>query len=125
MRFSSKNVLITGGAKGMGIGIARVFAQEGASVAIADIDGEAAKQTAAAVAAETKMKVWPMAVDLAVPGAATRMVEETIKHFGTLEILVNNAATITMEDFTTFTEADYDRIQAVNLKAPFFASQVL
>lgn len=123
MRFKNKVALITGGAKGMGVGVARVFLREGAAVAIADIDAAAGKATAAALRAETGGRVLFLRCDLARPADAVAIVEKTIARFGTVDVLVNNAATISLHDFDTFPEADYDRILAVNLKAPWLSSQ--
>lgn len=123
MRFTGKVVIVTGGAKGIGVGIARIFAQEGAKVAIADLDGEAARQTATTLAKETGSEVIALHIDLAKPRDAVSLVEDTIARFGTVDVLVNNAATINMHDFTAFPESDFDRILSVNLKAPFLSGQ--
>lgn len=123
MRFKGKVVLITGGAKGMGVGIARVFLREGAAVAIADIDAAVGKETAVALRKETGGRVLFLRCDLARARDAVGIVEKTIARYGTVDVLVNNAATINLHDFTAFPEMDYDRILAVNLKAPWLSSQ--
>ena len=102
MRFTGKVAIVTGGAKGMGIGIARILAREGARVAIGDIDAEACTATAALLSREEGAEVLAIPVDLAEAREARRLVAETIARFGTVDILVNNAATINMHDFASF-----------------------
>ena len=125
MRFTGKVAIVTGGAKGMGVGIARILAREGAQVAIGDIDAAAASTTAALLSREEQAEVISIPIDLAQASDARRLVEQTIARFGTVDILVNNAATINMHDFASFPESDYDRILAVNLKAPFLTGQAV
>jgi 3-oxoacyl-[acyl-carrier protein] reductase len=83
-------VLVTGAASGMGRATARVFAAEGAKVAVTDFSADGARAVADAITADGgAAKAW--ALDVADPRAITRVVNEIAAHFGGLDIVVNNA----------------------------------
>jgi len=85
-RFSEKTVIVTGAGNGIGLGYAEAFAGEGASVTIADIDGEAAE--AAAKRVEGSLAVT---VDVADEASVAAMVDAAVERFGGVDVLVNNA----------------------------------
>jgi NAD(P)-dependent dehydrogenase (short-subunit alcohol dehydrogenase family) len=116
MRLKDKIALITGGARGIGLGFAGAFVKEGAKVVIADIDIERASKSAAAIGpAVSAMKLD--VTDLPAIDAAVKAVDEK---FGGIDILVNNAAIFDMAPINEITEASYDRLMAINLKGPLF-----
>src|SRR6185437_15142821 len=83
-------VLVTGAASGMGRATARVFAAEGAKVAVTDFSDQGAQAVAGAITADGgTAKAW--ALDVADAKAITRVVGEVAAHFGGLDIVVNNA----------------------------------
>jgi 3-oxoacyl-[acyl-carrier protein] reductase len=94
-------VLVTGAGSGMGAATARVFAAEGARVAVTDVNGEAAEAVAAAIGGEAR--AW--ALDVANYTAIQAVIAEIANHFGGLDILVNNAG---ISVFKPIDEADYD-----------------
>jgi 3-oxoacyl-[acyl-carrier protein] reductase len=94
-------VLVTGAGSGMGAATARVFAAEGAKVAVTDVNGEAARAVAAGIGGEARG--W--ALDVGNPASIQQVVAETTDHFGGLDILVNNAG---ISVFKPIDEADYD-----------------
>jgi 3-oxoacyl-[acyl-carrier protein] reductase len=105
-------VLVTGAGSGMGAATARVFAAEGAKVAVADVNGEAAETIAAGIGGEAR--AW--ALDVGNPASIQQVVAEVSDHFGGLDILVNNAGIsvfkpIGMDDY----DAAWDRALAVML----------
>jgi len=124
-RFTGKTVIVTGAAMGIGVGIARVFAQEGASVTLADIDVDNGRKSAREIKAETKSETLFVRADVSKARQVQAMVDKTAARFGTVDVLVNNAAVIDLTSFLEFTEASYDRIQEVNLKGPFLCSQAV
>ena len=82
--------IVTGGAQNIGEGIARTFAGAGAKVMIADLNGEKARATAAAIAAQTGQEVRGIDCNVTVEDDIQRCVAETVKAFGGLTTLVNN-----------------------------------
>jgi 3-oxoacyl-[acyl-carrier protein] reductase len=105
-------VLVTGAGSGMGAATARVFAAEGARVAVTDVNGEAAQAVAAGIGGEAR--AWTLDVGNAV--SIQQVVGEIADHFGGLDILVNNAGIsvfkpIDMDDY----DAAWDRALAVML----------
>lgn len=110
-------VLVTGAASGMGRATARVFAAEGANVAVTDYDGAGAQAVADAIAASGgSAKAWQF--DVADAAAVTRVVNEVARHFGGLDIVVNNAgiSTVSAIDGDGY-DALWDRGIAVLLTA--------
>lgn len=116
MRLTGKRALITGAAQGFGEGIARAFAAEGAQVVIADLNGEKAAQVAADLGGQG------FGIDVSDGDAVGRMVDQA----GPLDIVVNNAGVThlpsAMEDVT---EADFDRIVSVNMKAVYLMTRAV
>ena len=116
MRLNDKVALITGGARGIGLGFAEAFVNEGAKVVIADIDVERARSAAEAIGPGAKALKLDV-TDLANIDAVVSHVDE---EFGGIDILVNNAAIFDMAPIQGITEASYDRVFDINLKGPLF-----
>ncbi|AIC31911.1 L-iditol 2-dehydrogenase [Rhizobium sophoriradicis] len=116
MRLKDKVALITGGARGIGLGFAEAFVKEGAKVVIADIDIERATKSAAAIGPAAKA----MKLDVTDLPAIDTLVAEIDKEFGGIDILVNNAAIFDMAPVNEITEASYDKVFSINLKGPLF-----
>ncbi len=114
--------IVTGGAKGIGAGIALRLAEAGASVVIADVDEEAGAQTAAAVE-RTGGRARFLAVDVSRPEDAKRAVEAAVDAFGRLDVLVNNAGVFPMRSALEIDEGMWDRVLDLNLKGTFFFAQ--
>lgn len=113
-----KVVLVTGGAKRIGRGIAIALAREGARVAIHYHSSEAeARKTAEECGASL------FRANLESVGEITQMLRDVETQFGRLDGLVNNAARFTAINALEITEADWDFIHSVNLKATFFCCQ--
>lgn len=114
-RLTDKVAIITGGAVGLGRVYARRFLDEGARVTIADI----VDPTAAARELARHGEVHGVRTDVAVVASAQAMVDETVRRFGRVDVLVNNAAifaTLRPQPFEAIPEADWDRVMAVNVK---------
>jgi glucose 1-dehydrogenase len=118
---TSKTVLITGGAKGIGYAIARQFIGEGAKVVIADIDEAAG----ARCVEEFGGKAVFVRTDVSKTADVQILVATALKAFGTIDVLINNAAVVHAAEFLDLTEADFDRVISINLKGAFMVGQTV
>lgn len=119
---SGKVAIVTGGAMGIGQGIAFRLAEAGAAVLITDINLEAAEVTVNRIlAAGGKAKA--IKADAASVQDAVRTVQEAVAVFGRLDILVNNAGIYPMTPALEVTEVLWDRVLDTNLKGLFFYTQ--
>ena len=122
LNLNGKSAIVTGGAKGIGYGIAYRLAEAGAKVLIADLDIEAAQKTAQ----EFATKGWTVAsmkVDVSSEDDVKGMVEATKQHFGSLDILVNNAGIYPPVPVAQMTEEQFERVMHVNLRSVFLTTK--
>lgn len=124
MRFKDKVVIVTGAARGIGRETTRRFAQEGAKLVICDLDEEGGR----AAAAECE-KLGGTArfhgADVSRRADVQAMVEATIKEFGRIDVLVNNAGILRDATLLKMTEEQWDTLIAVNLKGVFNCTQAV
>jgi 2-deoxy-D-gluconate 3-dehydrogenase len=118
---SGKTGIVTGAAAGIGLAIARLLAERGASLVLVDLNP--AVNALADELPGGAARHAPVTADLTDKGAADRVVAAAVQRFGGLDILVNNAGVGVLEKAESVTEADWDRTMAVNLKAPFVLAQ--
>lgn len=124
-RLAGKVALVTGSSRGIGRAIALRFAREGADVAINyNRDDAAARDVLAEVEASGR-RGFLIKANLANVSETRAMVDEVVSRFNRLDILVNNAGIEKKSPFWEVSEADYDQVMDVNLKATFFASQAM
>ena len=121
-RFEGQAVLVTGGNKGIGRGIATRFAQEGAKVAIAAIEKDTA-DAAAAIAAETGAQVLGLTLDVTDAAAVKAAYAEAEAKLGPLSVSVQNAGVITIAKVEDLTEREWDMNLDVNTKGVFLCCQ--
>jgi 3-oxoacyl-[acyl-carrier protein] reductase len=120
MRLQNKTALVTGAAQGFGLGIAETFAQEGARVALLDLNGEAAQ------AATNKVGhgAIALACDVAKGTEVERAVKDAIRQLGHIDIVVNNAGTSHRnQPMLDVSEEEYDRVFAVNVKSIYLMAK--
>src|SRR6202451_1359807 len=122
MRLENKTALVTGAGSGIGRCIAETYAREGARVALADIDFDAAKSAARAIG----NNAIALRCDVARKADFEAAVADTLAAFGALDILVNNAGTTHVnKPMLEITEDEYDRTFAVNAKGVFLGCQAV
>ena len=113
--------IVTGGAQGIGRAIVTRLVEDGAKVAIADINGEAAEQTAHEISADGK--VIGLACDVTERASVREAIDATVSHFGELNVMFNNAGISQTAHFLEITEDDYERIMRVNARGVFLGIQ--
>ena len=119
MRLANKVAVITGAGAGIGAATAELFAAQGAKVAVADYDGNAAGTVAQRIGAQAVA----MQTDVRKSADVKAMVDGAVKAFGRIDILVNNAGRGALGTVVTTAEDDWDDIMAVNLKGVFLCSK--
>jgi 3-oxoacyl-[acyl-carrier protein] reductase len=118
-----KIALVTGASRGIGRAIAECLARSGAAVAI-NYGSNAAEARKAVEAIEASGgRAFAIRADVARVAEIIRLFDEAIAHFGRVDILVNNAGVMFTKPVSATTEADFDRIFAINVKGTFFACQ--
>jgi len=115
-RLVGKIAIVTGAASGIGRATAQLLAREGAQVAILDRNGAAARQTADALR-QTGAGAQAWEIDLAQGGAVEATVAAVAERMGTIDILVNNAATYVLRDFDQTTREEWQTVLDTNLTA--------
>jgi glucose 1-dehydrogenase/3-oxoacyl-[acyl-carrier protein] reductase len=125
MKLEGKTALVTGAARGIGRGIAEVFAEQGAHVAINDIDitGGAACDVVSWVRSRGRRSMAVQA-DVSNRAAVESMFEKVLSEFGPIDILVNNAGIETIIPFLEITDEQWDRVTDVDLRGPWLCSQI-
>jgi len=122
LNLTGKIAIVTGGAKGIGQGIAYRLAEAGASVVIADMDEPAAQQAAG----ELTSKGWQAAairVNVASEDDVNTMITACTQQFGGLDILVNNAGIYPPKPVMQMTEQDFEMVMHVNLRSCFLTTK--
>jgi 3-oxoacyl-[acyl-carrier protein] reductase len=109
-----RTAVVTGGAQGIGLAIARTFLAEGAKVVIGDLDGPAAAAAAAELGGEDTVVSVPC--DVVSGEEVQRLIDEAVGRFGGLDVFVNNAGITRDATMRTMTEDQFDAVIAVHLK---------
>jgi len=112
----NKVVLVTGGSRGIGLAIAKAFAEQGCKVVINFRNDQQQ--------AETALKELHT-LDVSEKSERERLLKKTLAHFNKIDVLVNNAAISSRLGFLKTTEEEFDRIYGCNLKAPLFLGKIV
>lgn len=120
---NEKNAVITGGAMGIGRGIAVRFLEAGANVLIADIDGEAAEQAAAELMTTSTGRCLALQIDMTSDTAGKDLAQYTVSKLGSVDILVNNAGIYPVQPMLEMPVATFERVQRLNVQAVAYCSQ--
>lgn len=125
LALAGKTALVTGGSNGIGAAISHAYAAAGANVVFTY---RKAADSAARIAADMAAlggQVRAIQADLAQQGATDRLWQEALELTGQIDVLVNNAGTITRSEFLAITQHELERIMAVNFYAPWYLSKKL
>lgn len=119
--------LVTGGARGIGLGIASALAREGLDLAVCGVRDEAAAAASVRDLQSTGAQVLYVQADVGDRAARTRLVDAVRTRFGRLDVLVNNAgiSSLSRADLLEAGEESYDKVMATNLKGPYFLTQAV
>jgi 3-oxoacyl-[acyl-carrier protein] reductase len=120
---TGKVALVTGAQQGIGKAIATAFARAGADVVINYLDDVGAAEDVAAAVRSTGQQAVLAQGDVSGSGTPTRLVAAAMEAFGKIDILVNNAGVFPRVPFLEMTEADWDFVHSINLKASCFCAQ--
>jgi 3-oxoacyl-[acyl-carrier protein] reductase len=124
MKLQNEVAIVTGGGAGIGKAIALAMGQEGANVAIWDVNETLAEETAAAVR-KTGQKSLAMKIDVSQSGEVNQGVQKVVKEWEKIDILVNNAGICEVTPVDQIEEKDWDRMFAVNVKGGFLCSKTV
>lgn len=123
MTLDGKVAIITGGTSGVGRATAERFVAEGARVVVVGRNGAQGDETVAALHAIVPDCAVFVAADVGQPADIAPIIDAAVARFGRIDILVNNAATMTFTPILDLAEADWDRVMGVNLKAAFLLAK--
>jgi NAD(P)-dependent dehydrogenase (short-subunit alcohol dehydrogenase family) len=121
-RLEGKIAFVTGGARGIGRAIVEKFAAEGAAVTFADVEADAGRATAVEVSAAGTTVEFVHA-DMTDESDVRRAIDGVLSRHGTVDVLVNNAGINAYFDATEMSEADWDRVFAVDLKGAWLCAK--
>lgn len=122
MRLKDKVILVTGSTTGIGEGMARIFAQEGARVVVHGTREMEARRVISAIRRKGGRAIYLIG-SLEDPAVPARLVAGTVAKYGRIDGLVNNAAVMTRGTMEATDLAKFDRTVAINLRAPFLLIQ--
>jgi NAD(P)-dependent dehydrogenase (short-subunit alcohol dehydrogenase family) len=125
MKLDQKIAVVTGAAQGLGKACALAFAQEGASVALADVNAELCRKSAEEIAQLTGRDTLAIATDISDPQQCLTLVERAIERFGRIDVLLSNAGILATGDILSVSLQDFDRVLAVNLRGSFVVGQAV
>jgi len=122
MQLRGKTALLTGGAGGIGRATALLFAREGAAVSMVDLNEEAGQKVALEISNAGGRAIFERA-NVGFAEDCRRVVERSVREFGSIDVLFNNAGIIKRASVVEISESDWDAVMAVNVKSVFLMSR--
>lgn len=124
MRMQGMRTIVTGAASGIGRAIARRLAEEGARVAVADLDVDRAAAVVEEIGRDGGLGT-PVFVDVTDPDRVAAMVDEVTRSFSGIDVLVNNAVNRPADDLLAMSVEEWDRDVAVSLRGPYLCTRAV
>ena len=124
MRMEARIVMVTGAARGIGLGCALRFAEEGAAVAVVDVDGAAGAEAADRLRGLGASALFLQA-DVGRKAEVDAAIEQTLRSLGPIDVLISNAAINRPAEFLDVSEADFDLVLRTNLTSTFLVGQAV
>ncbi|MFC4891767.1 3-hydroxybutyrate dehydrogenase [Pseudofrancisella aestuarii] len=119
----NKVVLITGAASGLGLGMAKEFAKQGAKVVIADLDLEKSKQVAEEIAKENKVETLAVQMNVVDEAQVKEGVDETVKKFGRIDTVINNAGIQIISPIVDFSVSSWKKLFDIHMTGTLLVTQ--
>ena len=123
MRLENKVAIVTGAGRNIGEDIAKTFAQEGARVAVVDLDKGRGERVAGEINAAHRDRALSVICDVSSSADVERMVKTVVQKWGGVDILVNNAAWTDRKTILDLTEEEWDKVMAISLKSVFLCTK--
>jgi NAD(P)-dependent dehydrogenase (short-subunit alcohol dehydrogenase family) len=123
MRLKDQVAIVTGAGRNIGEAICKLFVEEGARVAVVDLDQERANRVATEINAAHPGKAIAIVCDVAAAPSVERMVQTVVREFGGVDILVNNAAWTDHKTIFDITEEEWDRTMNVCLRSVWYCTR--
>ncbi|HET9221403.1 MAG TPA: SDR family oxidoreductase [Roseiflexaceae bacterium] len=121
-KLTNKVAIVTGAAQGIGLGIAQVFAAEGAHVIVCDVNDTVGAAAAAELRGSIGQVVYVHA-DITVEDDVRHLVAAAVEQFGRLDIVVNNAGIVAVQTLEESSVEDWDRVMAINVRSIFLTTK--
>ncbi len=122
-RLENRVAIVTGSGRNVGEAIARAYVEEGARVAVVDLVEDRVQSVAASINSRHPDATLPVQCDVSSSAAVQKMVEQVIRQWGKVDILVNNVGVVDRKNVLELEEADWDRVIGATLKSVFLCSK--
>jgi NAD(P)-dependent dehydrogenase (short-subunit alcohol dehydrogenase family) len=123
MRLQNQIAVVTGAGRNIGEDVCKLFVQEGAQVAVVDLDGGRGSRVASEINATKPGSAISVVCDVASAASVDQMVQTVVKQFGGIDILVNNAAWTDHKTLFDITEEEWDRVMNVCLRSVWYCTR--
>jgi 3-oxoacyl-[acyl-carrier protein] reductase len=123
MRLENQVAIVTGAGRNIGEDVSKLFAQEGAKVAVVDLDQGRGSRVAGEINAKTPGRAISVVCDVASAESVEKMVQDVVAAFGGVDILINNAAWTDHKTIFDITEEEWDRVMNVCLRSVWYCTR--